>query len=84
MSETIEKVELPAGDCDILWGYEQIGAWQGITGAQARWRAAAGLTPVHRLKGRNLVVAFKTEILAQMRELVGKSRKVSEELRPDA
>jgi hypothetical protein len=84
MSETIEKVELPAGDCDILWGYEQIGAWQGITGAQARWRAAARLIPVHRLKGRNLVIAFKSEIVAHVRALIGKSRKISEEQMSDA
>jgi hypothetical protein len=50
----------------------------GITGAQARWRAAEGLIPVHRLKGRNLVVAFKSEIAAHARGLASQSRKVSE------
>jgi hypothetical protein len=84
MPENIEKVQLPAADCDTLSGYEQIGAWQGITGAQARWRAAEGVIPVHRLKGRNLVIAFKSEIVAHMRALVRKSRKISEEQMSDA
>jgi hypothetical protein len=82
MAENVEKVELPGLDCDILSGYEQIGLWQGITGGQARSRANAGLIPVHRPKGRNVVFAFKSEILAHMRALASKSRKLSEELQP--
>jgi len=76
-----QPATLPAPDCDTLCGFEQIGLWQGITGGQARSRANAGLIPVHRPKGRNVVLAFKSEILAHQRALTSSrsSRKVAEE-----
>jgi hypothetical protein len=77
MAESAAKIELPSADCDILSGYEQIGAWLGITEGQARSRANAGLIPVHSPKGRNLVYAFKSEITAHMRAIASKCRKPS-------
>src|SRR5437016_522464 len=73
MAENTGKVQLPGVDCDTLCGFDQIGLWQGITGGQARSRAAAGLIPVHRPKGRNIVLAFKSEIIAHQRGLARKS-----------
>jgi hypothetical protein len=77
MAESSENVELPAVDCDILTGFEQIGAWLGITGGQVRYKASAGLIPVWRIKGRNVVYAFKSEITAHMRAIASKCRKPS-------
>jgi hypothetical protein len=75
MAESSENVELPAVDCDILTGFEQIGAWLGITRDQVRYKASAGLIPVWRIAGRNGVFSFKTAITAHMRALASKSRK---------
>jgi hypothetical protein len=46
----------------------------GITRDQVRYKASAGLIPVHRPKGRNLVYAFKSEITAHMRAIASKCR----------
>jgi hypothetical protein len=73
MPENIEKVQLPGVDCAILWGFEQIGLWLGISGGQARSRANAGLIPVHRPRGRNVVFAIKSEVNAHLRDLASKS-----------
>ena len=69
MPENIEKVQLPGVDCAILWGFEQIGLWLGISGAQARSRANAGL-----IRGRNVVFAIKSEINTHLCDLARKSR----------
>jgi hypothetical protein len=74
MPENIKKVQLPGVDCAILWGFEQIGLWLGISGAQARSRANAGLIPVHRPRGRNVVFAIKSEINTHLCDLARKSR----------
>jgi hypothetical protein len=58
-------------------GYEQIGAWLGITRDQARYKASAGLIPVWHIRGRNVVYAFKSEITAHMRAIASKCRKPS-------
>jgi hypothetical protein len=74
MAENIEKVELPSGDCDILSGYQQIANWRGISLGAARSQAKAGDIPVWRIKGRNVVYAFKSEITEHMRGLARKYR----------
>ncbi len=38
MAESAENIELPAVDCDILSGYEQIGAWESLRGKPDRER----------------------------------------------
>jgi hypothetical protein len=77
MAESAAKIELPSADCDVLSGYQQIGAWLGITRDQVRYKASAGLIPVWRIKGRNVVFAFKSEITAHMRAIASKCRKPS-------
>jgi hypothetical protein len=74
MPENIEKLVLPADDCDILSGYEQIANWRGISIGAARAQANAGDIPVWRVKGRNVVYAFKSEITEHMRGLARKYR----------
>jgi hypothetical protein len=74
MAENVEKVELPGLDCDILTGYQQIANWRGISLGAARSQANAGDIPVWRVRGRNVVYAFKSEITEHMRGLARKYR----------
>jgi hypothetical protein len=63
-----KKAQLAGADCDIdiLLGYEHVGSAQN----HRRSSKMAGIRRrLRRLKGRNVVVAFKTEILSHMREL---------------
>jgi hypothetical protein len=48
--------------------------WQGISVGAARAKANAGDLPVWRIKGRNVVYAFKSEITEHMRALARKYR----------
>ena len=60
MSETIS---LPATDCDLLTGRDQIAAWFGISEGQAHTRINSGEILTFKLRGKSTVYASKRENL---------------------
>jgi hypothetical protein len=58
MSETIS---LPAPDCDLLTGREQIEAWFGISKGQCSARIYSGEILTFKLHSRTTVYALKSE-----------------------
>jgi hypothetical protein len=56
-----KPVALPAPDCDLLTGIEQVAQWYGITEGQVRARIAHGEIVVFKIAGRNTIYALKSD-----------------------
>ncbi|MBR1212058.1 hypothetical protein [Bradyrhizobium sp. JYMT SZCCT0180] len=66
---------LPASDCDLLQGHEQMAAWRGLTVSQIRKQIQDEMIPVYKHHaGKSTVFAFKSEILSTAREKLIKVR----------
>jgi excisionase family DNA binding protein len=59
---------LPAADCPVLIGVDQIAAWLGISRGRARGMIADGSLPTWRWPGRSVRCALKGAIGAVMEE----------------
>lgn len=56
-----DPTSLPAHDCDLLTGRDQIAAWFGITVGQCSARINSGEILTFKLHGRTTVYALKSE-----------------------
>jgi len=63
MDRERETQPVPAQDCDILQGIEQIAAWRGLSVGQARHLQQRGLIPTYRLPGCSTIFAYKSEMI---------------------
>ena len=59
---------LPAADCPVLIGVDQIAAWLGISRGRCRGLVDDGAVPTFRLPGRSMRCALKSAIGAAMAE----------------
>jgi hypothetical protein len=58
-----EGIRVPASDCDLLTGRDQIAAWFGITEGQCSARINSGEILTFKAHGRTTVYASKRENL---------------------
>lgn len=56
-----KPVALPASDCDLLTGIEQIARWFGISAGQCNSRIRDGSIAVFKLPDRSTLYALKSE-----------------------
>lgn len=79
MSDTQETKpkNLPGFDCETLIGWDQIGAWQGISAETARARAKRDKLPIYKPLGWNKPIAIKSELNAAQVEIARRSRVLS-------
>ena len=60
--------ELPAAECELLYGMEMIGRWLGMTRGQVKSFVDDGSLPTFRPPGRTIRCAIKSELNATFRE----------------
>jgi hypothetical protein len=63
-----DEPTLPAADCPVLIGVDQIAAWLGISRGRCRGLVDDGAIPTFRLPGRCTTCALKSAIGAVMEE----------------
>ena len=63
-----DEPALPAADCPVLIGVEQIAAWLGISRGRCRGLVDDAVIPTFRLPSRSTRCALKSEIGAAMLE----------------
>ena len=73
MSETIS---LPAPDCDLLTGRDQIAAWFGLTEGQCNARINSGEILTFKLHGKTTVYALKSENMNFWKSVANKYREI--------
>jgi hypothetical protein len=66
-TKKIRDVQLPAADCDVLYGTAAIAQWMGMTIGQAKPLIDAAIIPTFKPPGRAARCALKTEINAAFR-----------------
>jgi hypothetical protein len=61
-AEKKSPAELPAPDCQLLYGMQKIGAWLGMTRGQVKPFIDDGTLPTFKPPGRSVRCAIKTEL----------------------
>jgi hypothetical protein len=67
-------ISLPAPDCDLLTGRDQIAAWFGISDGQASARINSGDILTFKLYGKTTVYALKSENMEFWKSMANKYR----------